>query len=225
MWPYTLATLKQALRSPVGWVLLAIGAFIGWFAASAAILALDEVGAQSQPLTISTAQLAGVLLTLWLVGRGLDEDRHSGFAAAADSTRPGPTGRLLGRWLGATASGTILACLTALTIASSAALEDPDGLYLASTSIGGCAAVGAWAVLLGSVWRGIGATLAVFLLWVLGHLPWGVEPFLAGAAGRIVGGLLPGPYAAGTLSALGYTSAAVAGLLLVTLALSRPADA
>lgn len=225
MWPYASATVKQALRSPLSWVLLAVGAFTGWFATSAAILALDEVGAQGQPLTISTAQLVGVLLTLWLIGRSLDEDRLSGFAAAADASGPGATGRLLGRWLGATLAGAGLAVSTALAISTSAALESPDGLLLLSTSIMACALVGAWCVLLGALWRGGGAVLVVFLLWILGHLPWGVAPFLNGLAGRMLGGLLPGPRAAGTLATLGYTSAAVAGLLLVTLAVSRPAEA
>ena len=225
MWPYASATVTHALRSPISWLLLAAGAFTGWFATSAAVLALDEVGSQGEPLTISTAQLVGVLLTLWLVGRGMDEDRHSGFAAAADASGPGVRGRLLGRWLGASAAGAGLAVLTALAISSSSAVPTPDGLLLLSTSSMACAVAGAWCVLLGSLWRGGGASLAVFLLWVLGHLPWGVAPFLEGLAGRICGGLLPGPRATGTLATLGYTSAAVAGLLLVTLAISRPAEA
>ena len=90
MWPYTLATLRFALRSPLVWVLLAVGAFTGWFGATAAILALDEVGAQGQSLLLGTGQLVGILLTLWLVGRSLEEDQQSGFAAAADAARTGP---------------------------------------------------------------------------------------------------------------------------------------
>ncbi len=224
MWPYASATLKSAWRSPVSWVLLALGAFTGWFAATAAILALSDVGSQSGPLTISTAQLVGALLTLWLVGRAMDEDRHSGFAQAADASGPGVSGRLLGRWAGASAAGAILAVLTALVISSSAAVNRPASLLLLSTSIMRAAHVGAWAVLLGSTWRGGGATLAVFLMWVLGHLPWGVDPFLGGAHGRVLGALLPGPATAGDAVSLGYTSAAVVGLLLISLALSRPAD-
>ncbi len=224
MWPYAFATLKSAWRSPVAWVLLALGAFTGWFATSAAILALDDVGAQSRPLVISTAQLVGVLLTLWLVGRTLDEDRHSGFAAAAEAARPGPAGRLLGRWLGASLAGALLAILAALLISRSAALQNPDAISLLSTSIMAPALVGAWAVFLGAVWRGAGATVVVFLLWGLGHLPWGVAPYLEGPAGKVLAGVLPGPRSAGSLVTLGYTSAAVAGLLLLTLALSRPAE-
>ena len=88
-----------------------------------------------------------------------------------------------------------------------------------------CALAAAWGVLLGSAWRGIGATLVVFLLWMLGHLPWGVAPYLQGLAGEVVGTWLPGPRTSGSIATCGYTSAAVAGLLLVALALSRPAEA
>jgi hypothetical protein len=58
-----------------------------------------------------------------------------------------------------------------------------------------------------------------------GAPPVGVAPFLDGSIGRVLAALLPGPRQ-GTLglAVIGYTSAAVAGLLLVTLALSRPAD-
>ncbi len=225
MWAYTLATLRHALRSPLGWVLLGVGVFLGWFGTSLAILALDSVGAQAQPLTLSSAHLVGVLFTLWLVGRALDEDRTSGFAAAADVTSPGPIGRLAGRWAGASMAGAALATLTGALIAICSEAPAPDATHLLSTSILATSLVGAWAVLLGTLWRGGGATLAAFLLWVLGHLPWGAAPFLEGLGGRALGAWLPGPRTAGSLEALGYTSAAVVGLLLAALALSRPADA
>ncbi len=224
MWPYALATIRQAYRSPVSYVLAACGAFAGWFAASAAILALTEVGEQNDPLLYSTSHLAGVLLTLWLIGRALDEDRHSGFAQAADATAAGLAGRILGRWAGATLAGAMLAIIVGfLTAGLTGALEMPDGISLLSTSIQATGIVAAWAVLVGNVWRGGGTMLAVFLVWVLGHLPWGRAPFLEGLPGRILRSWLPGPReAAGALEGLGYTSAAVAGLLLATLALSRP---
>ena len=80
-------------------------------------------------------------------------------------------------------------------------------------------------MLLGSLWRGGGTSLAVILLWVLGHLPWGRAPFLEGVAGRVLRAWLPGPRGVGSeVEGLGYTSAAVTGLLLVTVALSRPSD-
>lgn len=225
MWPYAIATLRQAYRSPVSWTLGACAVFAGWFGAIAAVLALTEVGEQLGPLVLSTGHLAGVLLTLWLVGRALDEDRHSGFAEAADATAAGRAGRTLGRWAGASLAGALLALLvghlTALLVTGS--LERPGTLSLLSTSSQVTALAGAWGVLLGNTWRGGGAMLGVFALWVLGHLPWGRAPFLDGLPGRVLRAWLPGPReAAGAFEALGYTSAAVAGLLLVTLALSRP---
>ena len=156
MWPYALATLRHAWRSPLTWVLLGLGVFFGWFAHALAILALEPVGAQAEPLTVSTAHLVGVLLTLWLVGRGLDEDRASGFAAAADMTPPGPRGRLAGRWLGATSdqrdpleAGARRFAMTlgratalALLIPVTYTLDPLDAMYLAggvmgATSFGG----------------------------------------------------------------------------------------
>jgi hypothetical protein len=226
MWPYASATLRQALRSPVSWVLTLLAVFTGWFAVTAAILAISDVQAQSESLVLSTAQLGGVLLTLWLMGRSLDEDRHSGFAAAADATSPGVPGRLLGRWAGATAAGALLSFLAAVLIFMSSGLEQLPYLTLLYTSVSVCAVAAAWALLLGTLWRGGGATLAVFLAWILGHLPWGVAPFLAGPLGSAMGAVLPGPrHGDGGSLVLGYTSAAVAGLLLLTLSLSRPADA
>ena len=222
---YALATLRHAWRSPLTWVLVVLGVFFGWFATTLAVLALDEAGAQAASLTLSTAHLAGVFLTLWLVGRGLDEDRTSGFAAAADVTPVGPMGRLLGRFVGAVTAGTLLSFATGALIDATSAHPGPSSISLLYTSICTMSIVGAWGILLGTLWRGGGATLAAFLLWLLGHLPWGAEPFLEGPVGRALGAWLPGPQAAAGLQALGYTSAAVAGLLLVALALSRPADA
>lgn len=225
MLAYALATLRNAMRSPLTWVLLGLGTFFGWFAMALAVLALDEAGAQAGPLTLSTAHLAGVFLTLWLVGRSMDEDRTSGFAAAADVTPAGPMGRLLGRFLGAVAAGSAVALGVGLLIALTTNDAALSTTYLLYTSSLACLQVGAWGVLLGTLWRGGGATLAAFLLWLLGHLPWGAEPFLAGPAGRALGAWLPGPRTTVGLEGMGYTSAAVAGLMLLALALSRPADA
>lgn len=225
MLAYALATLRTAMRSPLTWVLLVLGTFFGWFAVSLAVLALDEAGAQAEPLTLSTAHLAGVFLTLWLVGRSIDEDRTSGFAAAADVTPAGHVGRILGRFVGAVGAGTALALLTSMLIDVTSKHPAPGSGYLLYTSILACGQVGAWGILLGTLWRGGGATLAAFLLWLLGHLPWGAAPFLDGPVGRALGAWLPGPRTAVGLEALGYTSAAVAGLMLVALAMSRPADA
>lgn len=238
MWAYATATLRQAWRSPVSWVICALGIFAGWFATAAAVLAIADVGEQGEPLILSTGHLAGVLLTLWLIGRSLDEDRHSGFASSADATAPGVAGRVLGRWLGATLSGTLMSALVGMLIATSSALQQADPILLLSTSIMQTGVVAAWGLLLGCLWRGGGASLAVFLLWVLGHLPWGSgrllgggpeagdAGWLEGALARMLGAVLPGPRVGeGVAEALGYTSAAVAGLLLLALASSRPADA
>ena len=225
MWAYSLATLRSAWRSPLTWVLLVLGVFFGWFATTLAVLALDEAGAQAEPLILSTAHLAAVFLTLWLVGRGLDEDRTSGFAAAADVTPVGHVGRLAGRFVGAVLAGTVLGGLVGLLIGRVSGHPAPPLTSLLITSIMATGLAGAWGILLGTLWRGGGATLAAFLLWLLGHLPWGAAPFLEGPAGRALGAWLPGPRTASGLETLGYTSAAVAGLLVVALALSRPADA
>lgn len=225
MWPYALATASQAIRSPLAWALCAGAVCAMWFASVAAILAIDEVGLQAQPLLLGTAHLAAVLTTLWLVARGLEEDRQSGFAAAADATAPGPGGRLLGRWLGAASSGACVALLGG-TVGSLLTVGDwPPVLLLLSTTIQCACLVGAWGVLLGTVWRGGVSALPVFLLWTLGHLPWGRDPFLSGPVGQALRALLPGPRGAGSvLEGLGYTAAAVAGLLLATLALCRPSE-
>ena len=224
MWAYAAATLRDAWRSPMSWVLLGIGVFLGWFATIAAILALDEVGRQAVPLTFSTAHLGGALLAVWLIARSTDADRHSGFAAAADATRAGHHGRALGRWAGACCAGLALSLLTAVLITLAAGLAPPPGPSLLSTSIQVITVVGAWAVLLGVVWRGAGVMLLAVVLYVLGHLPWGTHALLNGAPGLVIGALLPGPRSSETIQSLGYTSAAAAGLLLVSLAWSRPAD-
>ena len=224
MWAYASATLRHALRSPVSWVLLALGVFFGWFALTAAVLAIDDVSRQAASIGSSTAHLAAALLTLWVLGRSLEEDRHSGFAAAADASRAGPRGRVLGRWVGAALAGALLGVGVALAIALTTRLPSTPLILLLSTSIQVSAMVGAWAVLLGSLWRGGGAMLAALVLFVLGHLPWGSPAFLAGRVGFALGTWLPGPRSSGGLDSLGYTSLAVAGLLLVSLASARPAD-
>jgi len=226
MWAYTIATLRQALRSPVTWVLAALTVFSGWFATSAAILAISDLADQSEALVLSTAHLGGVLLTLWLVARSLDEDRTSGFACAADASAAGCGGRILGRWAGGTLAGATLSAATGALIASTSALQQPPALLLLYTNVLACGIVAAWAMLIGTWWRSGGATLAVFLAWVLGHLPWGVPQFLEGPGGRALAALLPGPRHGLTgLNAMGYTSAAIAGLLLLALAFSKPVDA
>jgi hypothetical protein len=225
MWAYASATAKQAWRSPVSWVLLAVGTFTAWFAAAAAILALDPAGARSASITTSTAHAAGALLAIWLLGRGLEEDRLHGFSSAADATAPGVPGRLLGRWAGALASGAACALLTATLAAGTTVVAAPAPIWLLITSFMVAGHAGAWALVLGARWGGAVATLGALLLFLAGHLPWGGPGFLEGPAGRALAAWLPGPTASGEAAALGYTPAAVGGLLLLALAIGRPADA
>jgi hypothetical protein len=225
MWVYAKATLREALSSPTAWGLLGLAIFFGWCATALAILALVGVEAENRALVESTSQLFGAICCLGLLGKLLDEDRGSGFALAADAAGPGPAGRIVGRWAGAVTAGTVLAMAAAHALAVVGASPGPDSLYLLYTSMSSIALVGAWGVLLGTQWNGVAAGLAVMLLWVLGHLPWGTPPFLTGVPAQVLRGWLPGPRAAGSaLLALGYTSAAVGGLLALSAALVRPAE-
>ncbi|MDJ0975625.1 MAG: hypothetical protein QNJ98_14275 [Planctomycetota bacterium] len=228
MWPYARATLKEAVTSPVTWGICLMGVFFGWFAATLAILALVDVAEESRELIGSTSQLFGALLAIGLLGRTLDEDSDSGFTLATDACAPGPGGRILGRWLGATIAGTAASVLIAAVVTASGAAQADSSLYLLYTSILSISLVAAWATLLASRWNGAAAGLLTILLWLLGHLPWGREPFLGGSftwAGESLRAWLPGPRALeGWLGGLGYTSAAVAGLLLLALAFVRPAE-
>lgn len=228
MWPYARATLKEAALSPVTWGTCVMGVFFGWFAATLAILAIVDLGEESKELVESTSQLFGALLAIGLLGRTLDEDADSGFTLATDACAPGPGGRVLGRWAGAALAGTMASLLIAGLVTLSGAAQGLNPLYLLYTSILSTALVAAWATLLASRWNGAAAGLLTILLWLLGHLPWGRDPFLGGSlewAGRCLRAWLPGPRALeGWLGGLGYTSAAVAGLLLLALAFVRPAE-
>lgn len=220
--------MKEALTSPVTWGICLMGVFFGWFAATLAILALVDVSAQARELVESTSQLFGALLAIGLVGRTLDEDSDSGFTLASDACASGPGGRVLGRWLGATVAGTGASVLIAALVAASGAAAIHQPIWLLYTSIMGVALVAAWATLLASRWNGAAAGLLTILLWLLGHLPWGRQPFLGGSlewAGQCLQAWLPGPrHVEGWSWGLGYTSAAVAGLLLLALAFVRPAE-
>ena len=225
MWAYMRVTLKEAVLSPVSWGLCVMGAFFGWFATAVAILAVAEIESQSRELIESTSQLFGALLTLSLIGRSLEEDSSSGFALAGDATRGGPRGRLLGRWLGAVLAGIATTLLVALLITAAGTIKAPELFYLLYTTILTMSLVGAWSTLVSSQWGGAAGALVTLLLWVLGHFPWGTDPFLGGGLGRALGAWLPGPQMASIrLQWLGYTPAAVAGLLLLALALARPAE-
>jgi hypothetical protein len=100
---------------------------------------------------------------------------------------------------------------------------DPS-IYLYFAIIGPPFALSAWGTLLGC--RGGGGLVVAggCALWFLGHLPWGSPSFAAGPLGRALGAWLPGPVApAEGLSHAAFAVAAVAGLLLLALALApRP---
>ncbi len=225
MWVYAKATLREALSSPTAWGLLGLALFFGWCATALAILALVGVEAENRALVESTSQLFGAICCLGLLGELLAEDRGSGFALAADAAGPGAAGRVAGRWAGAVLAGTLLSLVAAHVLALIGASPSPNPLSLLYTSICSIGLVGAWGVLLGTQWNGVAAGLAVLLLWVLGHLPWGTPPFLSGIPGQVLRAWLPGPRAGGNvLLGLGYTSAAVGGLLALSAALVRPAE-
>ena len=225
MWAYARVTAKDAVLSPVTWGLCLLGVFFGWFATTLAILALVEIEGQGEALVISTSQLFGALLTLSLLGRTLEEDSTSGFTLAGDATAAGPQGRLLGRWVGACTGGVVMTLIVAALTASTGAAPMPPIHYLLYTTTLSIAVVGAWAVLLASQWNGAAGGLIVLLLWILGHLPWGTAPFAEGTLGRALAAWLPGPRPVdGGWSTLGYTSATVAGLLLLARVLARPAE-
>lgn len=228
MWPYTRATIKEAMLSPVTWGLLVLGVFFGWFATTLAILNIVDMEAESRDLVVSTSQLFSALLAIGLIGRLVDEDSTSGFTLASDACKPGPGGRLLGRWAGATVVGTTSCVLMAALITLARGGAMPSVLYLLYTSILSVALVGAWASLFSSQWNGAAAGLVTILLWLLGHFPWGRSPFLGGDAawlGQCLRAWLPGPRQVDAWAmGVGYTSAAVAGLLMLTLAFARPAE-
>ena len=225
MWAFTLVTLRQALRSPVPWVVGALGVFVGWSATSLAILALG-VGAQGQQLTLSTSHFVATVLTLWLLGACLTQDARSGFARAGDATGPGTLGRTLGRWAGATVSATAAGSLVGLLVAalSNSATAPVTYLLITTTQIG--ALVGAWQLLLATRLPVQAATLAAFMLWLMGHLPWGTAPFMEGTAGLALASWLPGPRGVEEiLGTLLSTGAAIGGLLLLTAATTRTVEA
>ncbi len=223
MWAYARSTLREAVTSALAWLLLGVGAFAGWFATTLAILAIERAEDQARDLVVGTSQLFGVLVTLAVLGRLQEEDGDSGFALAADAARPGPFGRVLGRWVGGTAAGVVAATGVALLTSATGAVSLPSLHYLLTTSICACGMVGAWVVLLGTRWNAVATTIAVLALWVIGHLPW--STLGGGKVGAAIAVWLPGPRdTGGALSTLGYTSAATAGLLLLTLALVRPVE-
>jgi hypothetical protein len=221
MWPFAVATLRSSLQSWAVWALLLFAVAAGWLGLEVSVLALGESASQAPDLILTTAQAFGALLALWIVARHLDEDARSGFPAAADQSLPGPRGRLLGRWLGAFASGAVSAVLIhgALTLVSGQ-VDSRSHLYLAIVLPP--LTLAAWGTLLGCRGGGGLVVAAGGALWFLGHLPWGSASLAAGPLGRAMSGWLPGPIEpADAMGHAAHAAAAATGLLSLALALAR----
>lgn len=229
MWAYALATQKDALRRPAFWLLLLTGLGLSAIGARLAILEIGLDSGRVVEMARGTAHLVGVLCGLWLLGVALEEDRMGGFSVAADSTAPGHAGRLLGRWTGAVALGSLVATLSGLLglllSGPRIHLDGGEWVYLLFTSIASISLALAWLVFLAGFGAGGGAAVLALLLWLLGHLPWDSGAWLGGHAGRVLMAWLPGPRTHLDLCSGGYTSAAVLGLLLLGLARARPTGA
>jgi hypothetical protein len=184
------------------------------------VLALGEAASQAEDLARSTGTAAAVFLALWLLAGLLDDDRVGGFAAAADTTAPGAAGRLLGRWLGASATATAAGALAAWggLLLAGHPLSVISLLFTIIWPTMHAAALGAAA----ATRLGGGGALAIgSLAYAAGHLPWGTAGYLTGRAGAALSALLPGDaLGAGPWNDAGYTALAVSGFLLVALALS-----
>ena len=193
MLAHALASFRYVRRAPAAWF-LALGALaVTWFALGFEVLAVRTDPGRRAELVSASAGLAGIALVLWCLARLLEEDARSGFALAADTTAPGPGGRLIGRWAGALLAGLcatiVVGGLAALTGGAPAA----GSLSLCIAMSGPLALTGAWCIL-GSTLLSPGRAAAVAGgLWILGHLPWGRPPLLSGLPGAALRAWLPSP--------------------------------
>jgi hypothetical protein len=207
-------------------VFLGLGTFAGWCGLNLAILALGDTTSQGVSVVVGTSQAFGVVATLWILARHLEEDHHSAFRLAADCTGPGPAGRLLGRWLGAVLCGWGISLVLHLVLSALAGGIGGRGIYLQIANIQTVALVGAWGLCVGLLWSGGAAVVAGLLAWLLGHLPWGAAGALPGVAGTFLRAVLPGPRdPSAALAALGYTVAATGAMLFLALAIGQRSPA
>lgn len=224
MWAYARATIRDALASPVSYGLLAGSLFLSWCGAALSILALHDQPGQRADLVAATSEMFALLVGLGLLGRTLDEDRASGFVEAADATRLGPPGRVLGRWGGAVLCALVCGMLSVGGMLALRAAPPQAGLYLLTTSIPSLLVALAWGALFAALLSGVVGTLVTFTLWLAGHLPWGTAPFLEGGVGRALRAVLPGPRPhVGMAEAWPPALLATAGVLAIAVALAGPA--
>ena len=158
-----------------------------------------------------------------LVAQTLEMDASSGFTGAADAAGPGLAGRLLGRWLGATAMGGLLAVLV-LSLSWPAAEQGPlPPIWLLSTTIVVIALAAAWTLVLGAFGGGVVGMVAGSLAWLLAFLPMGHPAFFGGAMGRALRAVLPNPpWETAPLSWWGVKLLVLVALLGVAVAGARP---
>lgn len=217
---HTLDTLRRSLHGPTLWVLAGLGLAAGWSAAGLAILALGRGHSQAAGIVGETSRAFAVLTVLFVLARTLDQDRRSQLTVALDVTKPGRTGRLLGRWGGAVLAGLALAALLSLLLGWTAGLPGTALLSLYSATIAPVLLGAGWGLLLAGLFPGGGMVLAGLLTWFLGHLPWGRAGLLEGIWGQALGAVLPGPRAPGAVPA---ALLAAAGLVALALAVQlRP---
>lgn len=217
---YVLDTLRQAVRGPGPWVLLGLGVLAGWGSLNLAVLALGKAKVQAPGIVLGTGHAVAVLAALWVLARLLEADRRSLLCLAADCTRPGPAGRLAGRWVGTVLVAILLGWLVQLVLGLVADVSpEPGPLPLYITTIEVAALAGVWGLLIATVWPGGPVVLLGLVAWFLGHLPWGGPGLLEGHLGTGIGALLPGPRDPAMLGAhLAATAAAVGGGFLLALA-------
>jgi hypothetical protein len=217
--PTTLDTVRRALRHPGTWLLAGLALFTAWCGLGLSILALGDASSQTRGLIVATSQSFGALSALWTLSIVLEQDTVSGLALALDCTAPGPQGRILGRWAGATVIGASTGLALQLALQTATRTSTPGSLYLYSANIIGPAQVAAWGLLLSAIARGPHVLLPGLMLWLVGHLPWGSPELLPGWGGHVVASLLPAswtPDRPGTV--LGASLLATLGLLCLAAA-------
>lgn len=220
MWPHALAALRLATRSPAPWGWLCGGVAVAWFGLACAVLALHSDPLRSALLVASTAGLTGLVVGLWTLSSVFDGSATGGLSLAADATRSGQGGRLVGGWLGAVGAGggAILLLAAPLTLTGHVLAEYI--YYLLLASILQVALGVAWAMPLVARGRPLAGALLAGALYFAGHSPWGRGGFGEGTFARIARGLLPpAPNVGATWSELTAPLATTAGLLLLSLAL------